>query len=304
MSIAISCNLSDGVVMGVDSAIALTGRVEGPEGPLPGLPVLKVYKNAEKLFPLCDLPMAIATFGMGMLGQRTLESYVREFEKEYDWGNGLRTDTVEGVARKLRDFFEKPYREILEREYGKKLNELIDAQRPLLGLAVAGFSPSQALSEVWEVLLPRDLSPTSVKQIRKRGEFGTTWSANFAPIQRLIKGYDQRLLDELLGYFAQRHNVKVDDKVQQDIGALVQKHESRIPYQAMPIEEGIDHVRYLLDVVISHTRFVIGAPICDGPVRLAVVTLEGVKWVQGLTPTRYRLTPSDVRRPLPSPSAA
>jgi len=303
MSIAISCNLSDGVVLGVDSAITLQGSAQTPDGKtVQG--VLKVYKNAEKLFPLCDLPVAVATFGLGMLGTRTLESYVRQFEQEQQWGKTLKADSVSDVATKLRDFFETRYRRVLEEAHGQEFEGLTDVQRPLLGLAVAGFAPGEALSEVWEVVLPRDLAPNPVRQVRKRGEFGTSWSANFAPIHRLIKGYDVQLLEELLAYFAQQHGVKVDEGVKEEVNALLGKHESRIPYQAMPIEEGIDHVRYLLDVVISHARFVVGAPICDAPVRLAVVTLEDVRWVRGLAPSKYRLTRAHVRCPLPQVGAA
>ena len=48
MSIAIVCNLSDGVIFGADSAITVTASVKAPDPHL-GL-VAKVYNEAEKVF--------------------------------------------------------------------------------------------------------------------------------------------------------------------------------------------------------------------------------------------------------------
>jgi hypothetical protein len=34
MTIAVACNLADGIVLGVDSAVTMTGSVMGPKGPV------------------------------------------------------------------------------------------------------------------------------------------------------------------------------------------------------------------------------------------------------------------------------
>lgn len=41
MTVAVSCNLSDGVILGVDSAVTLTNNKGA---------IIKVYENAKKLF--------------------------------------------------------------------------------------------------------------------------------------------------------------------------------------------------------------------------------------------------------------
>jgi hypothetical protein len=46
VTVAVSCNLSDGVILGVDSAVT----VPAPQG------IVKVYENAEKLFSLGSAP--------------------------------------------------------------------------------------------------------------------------------------------------------------------------------------------------------------------------------------------------------
>ena len=49
MTVAVSCSLADGVILGVDSA----GTISDPRG------ILKVIENAEKLFQLVDKPVGL-----------------------------------------------------------------------------------------------------------------------------------------------------------------------------------------------------------------------------------------------------
>src|SRR2546422_625642 len=83
MSVVVSCNLPDGVILGADSAITLPGPPVVPGQPLPPNVmhggVLKVYEDADKLFSLGERPIGVATFGAGVIGNRTLGSYLREF---------------------------------------------------------------------------------------------------------------------------------------------------------------------------------------------------------------------------------
>jgi hypothetical protein len=58
LTVAISCNLSDGVNLGVDSAVT---------APSPDGGVMKVYENAQKLFQVGERPIGVATYGLGVL---------------------------------------------------------------------------------------------------------------------------------------------------------------------------------------------------------------------------------------------
>lgn len=61
---------------------------------------------------------------------------------------------------------------------------------------------------------------------------------------------------------------------EKDIQAIISKYEYQIPYWAMPISEGIEHVRFLVGTVVSHHRFAIGAPIVGGKVNIGLVTYK------------------------------
>src|SRR5687767_8142260 len=70
MTVAVSLNLSDGVILGVDSAVTIPGTTGEA----------KIYENAEKLFQLGERPIGVAIYGLGGLGARSIGSYLREFE--------------------------------------------------------------------------------------------------------------------------------------------------------------------------------------------------------------------------------
>src|SRR5947207_2181008 len=148
MTVAVACNLSDGVILGVDSAVT----VPSPGG------VAKVYENAEKLFQLGERPIGIATFGLGALGTRSLGSYLREFAI-HDPGKVVSGQSaIADVVEALREFCMANYRAVivplLEQETGKSFDDIPAEQRPGIGLVVGGFSSNAYLSEVWEVWIP------------------------------------------------------------------------------------------------------------------------------------------------------
>ena len=83
MSVVIVVKVSEGLVLGADSAATLHGRIERPEGAQEG--VLKTYFNARKLLQIGNFPVGVLTWGAPYIGSRTIESLVREWEYEKHW---------------------------------------------------------------------------------------------------------------------------------------------------------------------------------------------------------------------------
>ena len=69
MSVAVLANLSDGLIIGVDSAVTYSDA----NG------IQKVFEDGEKLFQLAG-KMGVATFGVGGLEGRSIGSFIHEFE--------------------------------------------------------------------------------------------------------------------------------------------------------------------------------------------------------------------------------
>lgn len=271
MTVAASCNLSDGVVLAVDSAVTVPDGAGG---------VAKIYENAEKLFQLGDRPIGIAGFGLGALGSRAIGSYLHEFETLVRQGKLTAPNALADVVEALLDFFLDSYRRevvpLLEQLHGVDFKDIPLDQVPALGLVVGGFSDAAFLSEVWEITIPLNDTPGSATLRNAQGQFGTTWFAMFDPIRRYLKGFDPQLLDEVLGYITnQRGGTPLTAQEIADIQAILDGHEYQIPFAAMPMDEGIAHTRFLAELVVSHYRYAVGAPMVGGKVKVGSVTYRG-----------------------------
>ena len=269
MTVAVSCNLSDGVILGVDSAVT----IPSPSG------IVKVYEHAEKLFQLATTPIGIAIFGLGGIRDRSIGSYLREFEILNPSNVVTSPSSVQDVVEEIRNFFMNIYSSIvipdIENATKKKFDEIPDVDKPILGFVVGGFSNGQFLSEVWQIVIPQNATPHSAVQSRPPGSFGCNWFASCEPITRYIKGYDPALLNEIMQFISQIQNRQLNPQEVTQLKGILFKHEYQIPFSAMPIQEGIAHVKFLIDLVINHFRFSVGAPIVGGKTQIGLVTYKG-----------------------------
>lgn len=273
MSVAVAGNFPDGVVLGVDSAVTLSDA-NGQ--------VAKVYEHAEKLFQIGEKPIGIATFGLAILGARGIGSYLREFEIQNPKSIISKPASVQDVVEELRKFFMQIYQTTvvpdLEAQKGKKFHELTEAEKPILGLAVGGFSGADPFSEIWEILIPIHNTPNSATQWCHPKEFRCAWFAINEPIYRYTKGYDRSLLQELKDYMGNLRGTPLNSSEVQAIDTIAAKYEYPFPCSGMPIREGMAYVRFQVELVINHHRFSIGAPVVGGDARIGVVTYKGEKF--------------------------
>lgn len=263
--------MSDGVILGVDSAVT----VPSPTG------VVKVYEEGEKLFQLGTRPIGVATYGLGGILTRTIGSYLREFEVTNPNNALSANNSLDVVVEELRSFFYRIYMATIAPAIATQLKIPVEKvppdKLPIIGFVIGGFSSGSYLSEVWSFVIPTHSTPKSAIQNRKQGDFGTNWFAIYEPIQRYIKGYSQALLDGVVGFFVNRGATPspLTPVEQKTLADIVAKHEYQIPYVAMPIRDGIEHVRFLVNMVINHYRFATGAPVVGGKVNIGLVTYKG-----------------------------
>lgn len=264
MSVAVLCNLSDGVIIGVDSAVT----VSDANG------VRKVFADGEKLFQLTDR-VGVATYGVGGLEGRSIGSFVREFELAHpDLSNIPLQETVE----LLRQFFMGVYVRSAEYIYGLPFDQIPAEEKGVLGFIVAGFSPGQYLSEAWHLQLPWNNDPNSAEHICAPGNFQVSWYATFGPIERYIKGCDRNLFAEMTTLAATiAGRLLTEEEVNQFV-EIVDKHSYRAFLDSMPVQAGIDYVRFLVNLVIEHYRLISQHPIVGGKPKIGVVTYKGEKF--------------------------
>jgi hypothetical protein len=128
------------------------------------------------------------------------------------------------------------------------------------------------------VLVPLHTGPNSAQMMRAQGDFNTNWYALYEPIDRYLKGYSQPLMNELLAHFETLRGTPLSPQEKKDISALLARHEFVIPIGAMPVAVGIELTRFLVQLVVNHHRFAIGAPVVGGRAKIGKVTYTAARF--------------------------
>lgn len=278
MSVVIIVKVSEGLVLGADSASTIRGKVQTPEGVHEG--VLKTHFNARKLLQIGDFPIGVLTWGTAFIGSRTIESLVREWEYDNGWqskkeyfgeqeGSVNEEFRVKLCAEKLCGHLAKAYRD----EFGKKNNQ----KSPGIGIIVAGYSLKGFFPEVWRFVFPEDLKCIVHNQRPDRNgtpDFGASWFGLTDAIVRLHFGRDDKvaeILSEKLG------------KNQEEILKILEPLQYQVPFPVMPLQDAIDYAQFMLNVAIGRYKFVIGPELCGGEIEIAAITQNQFNWISRKT---------------------
>jgi hypothetical protein len=259
MSVAVLCNLSDGVIIGVDSALSVWSSNS----------VQKVFEDGEKLFQL-NKRIGIATVGLGGLAGRSIGSFLYEFDRTH---NDLDNQTIEQIVESLRVFFLTEYVNFAELIYQKPFDEIEDSLSSL-GILVVGYSPNSFLSEAWEIRIPEHRQPGTARQVYKPGEYGLAWFAMSEPIERYLFGISIAGLLEIADYVKE---LLGRDLTQAEIDKFFEIRRNQqyvVMTDSMPVKTGVSYVRFLVDYVITHYRFTQPHPIVGGKSKIGVITYK------------------------------
>jgi hypothetical protein len=129
MSICVAFNLSDGLVMAVDSATTMSDAAGA---------TTKVFLDADKLIQLGTLRVGIATFGVAAIDGRTIGSFIREFSLKTE-NSDLGGLEIREIVERLRAFFLESYKAFAEKLHGTPFDEIPNEKKGALGLVVGGF---------------------------------------------------------------------------------------------------------------------------------------------------------------------
>lgn len=253
MTIVTSVKVRDGLILGTDSMSQV--QISDPQGQPQ---FIKAYENARKLFQVGDLPIGVMSYGLGNIGQRSIESLMFEFGRSL-WGQVA----VKSIATELLKF--------VKEKYETQFAGIPELERPVLGFYLAGYSRGQVFPEEHEFLLPHVTSPIAS---RPKEEFGVSWRGIERPFTRLCMGYDARIVERLLA----------KGMSNADVEAIVQDLQMPVVYDGMPIQDAVNYGVYVLNTTIGYSAFEIGNPPCGGPLQVATILPDkGFTWV--LQPT-------------------
>lgn len=270
LSVCVACNISDGVIIGVDSATT----IGDPANPI------KIYDGVDKIFPLGEYPVGLATYGVADIRGRTIASWVAELTSQL---NLLVPDnySMKEMVEAIRLFFYARYNELVLQPLLSDMptnaaQPLPSLLPPVLGFVVGGFAKNLFQSEVWNIQLPYHAAPESAVCMNKPGVFGSAWFASMAPIQRYIKGFDGEALQAICSYVDEIRDPPLTVEEKQEMVRRAQLSECQFVFPGMPIAKGVEYVRFLIDLVIGHHKFAAGDPIVGGRCKVGFVTFKKV----------------------------
>lgn len=265
MTICVAVCVHDGIVFGADSATSLVETAEGRSS------VSNVYRHGNKVFNLYKgLPICAMTAGMANIGMAPIHALAKDFRRLMKTGgNAYSIDhlnyTIEEVALKVRSFlFEEKYR---------GLPEPLPAPHSL-EFWVGGSSSGAESHEVWKIeIVNGECEPPTM--LCGNGGGGVFWGGQPAPIQRLLIGFDPVIAEALLVAGV------TEEDLPHLIGMIRARTEARLHDAAMPIQDAIDLVDFLVDTAKRYYRFLPGADTVGGDTDIAAVTRhEQFKWVK------------------------
>jgi 20S proteasome alpha/beta subunit len=158
----------------------------------------------------------------------------------------------------------------------KKHCNVTGLQQAGLAFHVAGYGPGQDIGELYRCDVPGGITLE-----RRTNDAGMVWSGSRLIADRLILGYDPRML-ELLAL--SESQAQLEDILRQQCRKL-QLH---ISFQTMPLQDAVDLAVLLVRTTIELQRLtngIVGAPghaaTCGGAIDVAVLTpAEGFQWLQ------------------------
>lgn len=277
MTVAVVVKVFDGIVLAADSATTLSLKGGGHQ----------VWNNANKVFHLHrKQPVGAMTWGAGSIGSASIETLAKDFRRRLMGrdpdhpGDELPTDyTIEDVTR---SFAAMIYDEVFVGGGA--------TQPETPGLLVAGYNHNDKAAEAWVIPPATKKSPPAIQQVVGPDHMGWVAFAQDEAARRLFLGHDPQLPKAL-------ENLLTVDEWNKIAPVFGNREFMREPVAApMPFADALNFARYLVDVTIGYSRYLMGPDTVGGPVEVAGITRhEGFKWVTRKHYYRQELNPEEPR---------
>jgi hypothetical protein len=266
MSLGIAFKGPEGIVLAADSRVTLNNMLKQPNGQQ--VVIASTFDNATKLLKVKGQEFVGAvTYGVGAIGQqapRTAHSFIPEFEaslQEKHNGNRL---SVEQFAQELSDFF-------LD-QWNTHMKGSIPQGGDMVFL-VGGYDEGSAYGRVFDFFIPNKPKPN--EQYADTGQFGAVWGGQREHVDRLLSGYDPRVLD-MVGSEFQLDQAKID-AFKLKLAQLT----TPIPFAFLPLQDSVDLSIFLIRTTIRIQTWLVGVRGVGGAIDVATITkTDGFRAVQ------------------------
>jgi hypothetical protein len=251
MSLGIIIKSPEGIVLAAESRVTLST----PTGN--GAEMMHVnFDNATKLleFNSPNNYVAAVTFGQAAIGVRTAHSFIPEFESSLDPNIRL---SIEDFTQRLSDFYMQ--------QWNLAMLPLNQYTGPNMIFFVAGYNVGDAYGKTFTFEIPR--APAPIELNAGAGNFGINWGGQREIVDRLIHGFDPRLLTLLI-----QQGLIDPVQLQAAMPAIQQTIQLNVPIQFMPLQDCVNLAKLLLKTTIDAQSLTVGIRGCGGEIDVATIT--------------------------------
>ena len=274
MSLGIAFKGPEGIVLAADSRVTLMAQMPGQNIVIPA-----TYDNATKLLRIkSQTHVGAITYGAGALGQqdfRTANSLMPEFE-DYLESKGRVSRLENGLVTRLTV---KEYAENLSAFFLEQWNArmpTMPANIPVTDMAfiVGGYDHNEAYGKVFQFYIPSNPAPTET--MPGAGMFGLTWGGQREYVDRLLRGFDDRLplLSQQFLHLPEAQRESLKQHLTNTLGLP-------IPYQFLPLQDCVNLAIFLIQATMKIQSWATGLRGVGGAIDLATITrTEGFDAIQ------------------------
>jgi hypothetical protein len=261
MSLGIVIKAPEGLVLAAESRLTLTAQA-------PGQPPIHVnFDNATKLlsFNKPNNAVGVVTYGQAAIGLRTAQSFLPAFEAELakvPKGQKQQRLVIRDFADKLSAFYLWQWQAVMPADY-------VGAN---MTFVVAGYNEGEAYGRVYAIDIPGNPKPQ--EHNAKPEDFGITWGGQREIVDRLLQGFDGRLVEVFQKLDLRPEQAAI---LQSALGEI----QLPIPVQALPLQDCVDLAIFFIRTTISAQNLTVGIRGVGGPLDVATITQkDGLQFVQ------------------------
>ena len=252
MSLGIVTKAPEGLVLAAESRVTISVSQ-------PPIQHQVNFDNATKLlsFSNPNNSIGVVTYGLASIGLRTVNSFIPEFEST------LPTTrlSVQDFASQLSGFLMQQWNATMPTTY---------SGQPMV-IIVGGFNDGEPHGRVFLFEVP--LRPAPIEQ--SPNTFGITWGGQREFVDRLVQGYDGRMIDIL------KNSLNLQPQQIASLPGILLGMQMPIPLEAMSLQDCVDLVIFFIRTTITAQRLTVGIRGCGGAIDVATITRrDGLKFVQ------------------------
>lgn len=270
MSLGIIIKAPEGLVLAAESRVTL-----GMHNNATGETHYVNFDNATKLLSFSNPYKGIGavTYGQAAIGIRTAQTFIPEFDASLQ-SRGLTSLSVLDFARELSAFFQNQW-------MAHSMPHGDGYTGPSMTFNVAGFDDGGPYGKCYQFHIPNSPTPIELNpDIANQPQFGITWGGQREIVDRLLLGYDNRIVDLL------RSNNIITPANQTLVDSLLRNINLNPPIQFMPLQDCINLAALFIRTTIDTQALSVGVRGCGGDIDIAIIRRnEEMKFIKQKTLT-------------------